>query len=227
MALAVAILPTSGCSKLLQDDFESYSVDQPLGGDIPGAPSCDRIETEGDAPQFAISPTNAIAGDFSLNFEPAFANGPSQIDFLPCEPASSDSSVRFRWRGRLSGPADSPGVHVRITDGDAILFRAYLFFNITRSAMEIGSAGTVIHTIPGDFSRPHSVIARIVPGTQDQYFVAIVGEGVNPNDASPEGTLSHLMDFQPKQAFLRMQWQPGTSVSEVYLVDDVIIEQAQ
>jgi len=233
IALVVIAMTVSACSTLLKDDFESYNVGQSPGGEIPGSPSCDEIQTEGDPSQFAVETANAIAGDKSLSFEPAFANAISQIDFLPCKPANNQQSLRFRWRGRFEGPADSPGVQVRITDAnaEAQLFRAYLFFNITRSSIAIGSAGTVNHTVAGDFSRPHSVIARIVPGTapgiQDKYFVAIVGEGINPNDAAPEGPLSDQVDFQAQEAFLRMIWKPFTNVSETYRVDDVIIERGQ
>jgi hypothetical protein len=227
VAIVVMAMTTSACSKLLKDDFEAYAEGQSPGGPIPGSPSCDEIATAGSPAQFTVRTTNAIAGNKSLSFEPAFADGISQIDFLPCQPSDAKKPVRFRWRGRLQGPDDSPGVQIRITTTEDPLFRAYLSFDITRSRVEIGSAGTVMHTVAGDFSRPHTVIARIVPGSPDQYFVAITGEGVNPDDAAPEGALSDLVDFRPQDAILRMLWQPRTSVSEVYLVDDVIIEEGQ
>ena len=206
-ALVIAAVVISGCAKLLQDDFESYTAGEVPGGSIPGSPACDAIETVGAATQFSVGPTNAIAGNQSLNFEPAFADEVSRIDFLPCEPSGNDHSIRFRWRGRFQGPSSSPGVQVRITDGDDQLFRAYLLFNVTRSSIEIGSAGTVNHTIEGDFSRPHAVVARIVPGTPVEYFIAIAGEGVCASDAAPEVKLSELVDFRPRVAFLRMLWQ--------------------
>ena len=231
IALVMIAVTVSACTTLLQEDFESYSVGESPENGIPGLPLCDEIDTNGGAEQFTVTTQNAIAGDKSLSFEPAFSDGISQIDFLPCQPANNQRSLRFRWRGRFAGPADSPGVQVRITSAEDQIFRSYLFFNITRSSIEIGSAATVNHVVAGDFSRPHLVVARIVPrsapGMQDKYFVAIVGDGINPNDAAPEGNISDLVEFHAQDAILRMKWQPSTSPPEVYRVDDVIIELAQ
>ena len=136
VSLLLAVVFLSGCSTLLYEDFESYQQGQAVETSlIDGGPTCDVIRVEGclevkedDMPgvcedvsvdecdedcaavQFTVSSQNAIQGSLSLQFEPAFSNGISRVDFLPCHTPDTQNSIIFQWRGRFEGGASSQGL---------------------------------------------------------------------------------------------------------------------
>lgn len=212
----------TGCTTLLNDNFESDAIGAAPIGSIPGSPNCDSIDLHGSAAQFSVSPTSALSGNKSLQFEPAFANGESTIDFLPCPSADNAKSMIFRWQGRLEAPDSSPGVQIRLTDSEDALFHAYLVFTVTRTHLEIRSGATVVHTVNGDFRFRHTVIARIVPGT-NAYHVAVLGGDISGDGVSFDGELNSNLNFHAPGTIIRMTWREGASVSDIYRIDEVNI----
>lgn len=231
-ALAVTFLFT-GCTTLLDDDFEDYQVGTSVGGNIPGSPTGDSIIAQGPGNLYTVRTTTPLSGAQSLELNEALPiEEPFRLFFVPVPAEDDGRNVYVSWRGRLENPTDATLMHVTIVqpDEEAFFQPEVLRFEVRRHQLEM-SGGTNIEAggrpaMPvweGDFRIPHSVLVRLSPDS-GTFGVEIVGGGVDPQSNDRTGTIS-LDEFTPDNLALSVQFI-GTSATDVrYRVDDAYFGQ--
>jgi hypothetical protein len=239
--LAAALLFT-GCSTLLDDDFEDYPAGTTVGGAIPGSPTGDNIVAEGSGHLYQVSPTTPLSGRQSLELreavdpcepgESGICETPFKLVFDPATAKDNGRSILLvSWRGRLENPTDFTRIRFAIGIGHA------LRFDIRRDQVEIAPFGELDPPGDGvlerDFRTPHRFLVRLSPDDSDSstFGVVVEGGGVDPESNEVYGTVSLHDAFAPNHLVLTMEDDPGPcptslpcgSFNARYRVDDVSI----